>query len=156
MVIVLEHLNIHVNVILGGLDLIVQLIVGAIIIPHVVNGLEYVTSVKIGRLDSFVNIASKLDKLKIFILTRIQFVIFNIELEVTVTPLRLKGVINAIVTVTVMSNLVFVILLQENVIVNTLLKETIASFVKKHFSETQSIINFILLCYEMKTIQLFS
>lgn len=57
--IVLEHLIIHVNVILGGLELIVQLTVDVIIIQLATNGLVHVTSVKIGPLGSFANIASK-------------------------------------------------------------------------------------------------
>jgi len=62
MAIVLEHLIIHANVISDGLELIVQLTVGVIIIQHAMNGLVHVTSVKIGPLDSFVNIASKSNK----------------------------------------------------------------------------------------------
>jgi len=57
--IVLEHLTIHVSVILGGLELIVQLIVGVIIIQPVTNDLVHVTSAKIGPPGSFANIASK-------------------------------------------------------------------------------------------------
>lgn len=63
MAIVSEHLIIHVNVILGGLDLIVQLTVGVIIIQPAMNGLVYVTCVKIGLLDNFVNIASKFNEI---------------------------------------------------------------------------------------------
>jgi len=62
MAIVLEHLIIHVNVILGGLELIVQLTVGVIIIQLVTSDLVHVTSVKIGQLGSFVNFASKFDE----------------------------------------------------------------------------------------------
>lgn len=68
MVIVLVHLIIRVNVIWDGQDPIVQLTVVVIIIPLVMNGLENVTSVKIGLLDSFVNIASKSDAHLIIIL----------------------------------------------------------------------------------------
>lgn len=59
MVIVLVHLIIHVNVILDGLGLIVQLTVDVITIRLAMYGLEHVTNVKIGPVDSFVNIASK-------------------------------------------------------------------------------------------------
>jgi len=61
--IVLEHLIIHANVILDGLELIVQLTVGVITIQLAMNDLVYVISVKIGPQDSFVNIASKFNKL---------------------------------------------------------------------------------------------
>lgn len=64
MAIVLEHLIIHANVILDGLELIVQLTVGVIIIQLAMNDLVHVISVKIGPLDSSVNIASKFNKLK--------------------------------------------------------------------------------------------
>lgn len=57
--IVLEHLTIHVSVISGGLELIVQSIVGVIIIQPATNDLVHVTSAKIGPLGSFANIASK-------------------------------------------------------------------------------------------------
>lgn len=53
-------LIIHVNAILGGLVLTVQLTVDVIIIPLVIHGLVHVTNVKIGLLDDFVNTASKL------------------------------------------------------------------------------------------------
>lgn len=61
--IVLEHLIIHVSVILGGLELIVQLTVGVIIIQPATKGLVHVTSVKIGPLGRFANIASKSNKI---------------------------------------------------------------------------------------------
>lgn len=60
MAIVSVHLIIRVNAILGGQDPIVQLTAVVIIIPPATNDPENVTIVKIGPLDSFVNIASKL------------------------------------------------------------------------------------------------
>lgn len=60
MVIVLVHLSTLVNVIWGGLALIVLSTVDVIITPPVTNNQEYVISVKIGPLDNFVNNASKL------------------------------------------------------------------------------------------------
>lgn len=61
MAIVLVHLIIHANVILDGLDLIVLLTVGVIIILPVMNNLELVINAGIGLLDNFVNTASKLN-----------------------------------------------------------------------------------------------
>jgi len=63
--IVLEHLTIHVNVISDGLELIVQLTVGVIIIQPATNDLVHVTSVKIGPLGSFANIASKSNEINV-------------------------------------------------------------------------------------------
>lgn len=56
---VLVHLIIHVNVILDGRGLIVQLTVDVIIIRLAMYGLEHVTNVKIGLMDNFANIASR-------------------------------------------------------------------------------------------------
>lgn len=60
MAIVSVHLIILVNAIWDGQDPIVQLTAVVITIPLATTSLENVTIVKIGPLDSFVNIASKL------------------------------------------------------------------------------------------------
>lgn len=76
MVIALVHLTTLVNVIWGGLVLIVPSTVGVIIIPLVMNNQEYVISVKIGLLDNFVNTASKLNELHKIILGNIFNTVF--------------------------------------------------------------------------------
>lgn len=139
---VLVLLIIHVNVILGGLALIVLLTVDATIILLVIHDLVHVTSVKIGLLGDFVNTASKLLSLYSKLKKIILFTFFNnyfiSELGVMVMLHHSKDVINVIAMATVMNNWVFVIQIQANVTVNILLKETIANFAKKDFLETQS------------------
>lgn len=63
---------------------------------------------------------------------------FISELEVMVMQHHWKDAINVIVMAMVMNNWVFVIQIQASVIVNILLKVTIANFARKDFSETQS------------------